>query len=92
MPFRCFEAAFVIPGAASLKDKRMVVRSVKDRIRSRFNVSVAESADNDKWQRCSMCFAVAASDGASAERIKQDIIGFLGSEPRIEVTEIREGT
>ncbi|MFH1997018.1 MAG: DUF503 domain-containing protein [Candidatus Omnitrophota bacterium] len=39
-----------IPGARSLKEKRMVVRSLKDRIRNTFNVSVAEIGDQEKWQ------------------------------------------
>jgi uncharacterized protein YlxP (DUF503 family) len=41
---------FHIPGARSLKQKRMVLRSVKDRIRQ-FNVAVAEVEHNDLWQR-----------------------------------------
>jgi len=40
-----------IPYAQSLKDKRMAVRSVKDRLRKRFNVSVAEVNHQDLWQR-----------------------------------------
>jgi uncharacterized protein YlxP (DUF503 family) len=40
-----------IPYAQSLKDKRMAVRSVKDRLRKRFNVSVAEVNHQELWQR-----------------------------------------
>jgi uncharacterized protein YlxP (DUF503 family) len=40
-----------IPYAQSLKDKRMAVRSLKDRLRKRFNVSVAEVNHQDLWQR-----------------------------------------
>ena len=36
-------------GNRSLKEKRMVLRSVKDRVRNSFNVSIAEVADHDKW-------------------------------------------
>lgn len=38
-----------LPGAQSLKDKRMVLRGVKDRLR-KFNVAVAEIAHQDRWQ------------------------------------------
>jgi hypothetical protein len=41
----------LIPWARSLKDKRSAVRGLKDRLRSRFNVSVAEVSFQDKWQR-----------------------------------------
>jgi uncharacterized protein len=42
-----------LPGARSLKDKRMVLRSVKDRIR-KFNVAVSETAHHDLWQRAEL--------------------------------------
>ncbi len=41
---------FSILSAASLKEKRMVMRSLKDRLASRFNVSVAEIGSNDEWK------------------------------------------
>ena len=40
-----------LPGSNSLKAKRWVLRSIKDRIRNKFNVSVAEVDANDLWQR-----------------------------------------
>ncbi len=43
-----------IESAHSLKDKRQVVRSIKDRLRANFNVSVAELDANDLWQRASI--------------------------------------
>ena len=51
-----------IPGASSLKDKRQVVRKVVDRLRSRFNVSVAEVGDNDIWQRARIGISAVAND------------------------------
>ena len=44
--------SLTVSGARSLKDKRQVVRRLKDRLRSRFNVAVAELGDHgDLWQR-----------------------------------------
>ena len=43
-----------IEGAHSLKDKRQVVRSVKDGLRTRFNVAVAEIDPSDAWQRATL--------------------------------------
>ncbi len=45
---------FRIEAAHSLKDKRQVVRSIKDRLRANFNVAVAELDANDLWQRASI--------------------------------------
>jgi uncharacterized protein len=43
-----------IEGAHSLKDKRQVLRSLKDKLRSSFNVSVAELEQSDLWQRATL--------------------------------------
>src|SRR5215831_2716884 len=43
-----------IEGAHSLKDRRQVVRSVKDGLRTRFNVAVAELDPSDLWQRATL--------------------------------------
>jgi uncharacterized protein YlxP (DUF503 family) len=51
-----------IPGASSLKDKRQVLRKVTDRLRSRFNVSVAEVGDNDIWQRAVVGISAVSND------------------------------
>jgi hypothetical protein len=51
-----------IHGASSLKDKRQVVRKVTDRLRSRFNVTVAEVGDNDVWQRAVIGIGAIAND------------------------------
>jgi len=45
------EFELYMPGNGSLKDKRRVVRSIKDRLKARFNVAVAEIDYQDKWQR-----------------------------------------
>ena len=43
-----------LPGARSLKDKRQVVRSIKDRLRNSFNISIAEIDVTDLWQRATL--------------------------------------
>lgn len=71
-----------IQAAQSLKDKRQVVRSLKDRIRRRFNVSVAEVDHQSSWQLCTVAVVAVASNKAgvesllqSAERAAADILG-----------------
>jgi len=51
-----------IPHAQSLKDKRMVVRRVKDRLRSKFNVSVSEVDHQELWQRAQVSVVTVGSD------------------------------
>ncbi len=59
--------------AHSLKDKRHFVKSLKDRLRNRFNVSVAEIDYQDSWQRGLVAAAVVASDQTRAEQILQSV-------------------
>jgi uncharacterized protein YlxP (DUF503 family) len=51
-----------LPGATSLKDKRRVVRAVKDRLRTRFNVAVSEIADHDDWSSICLGFVSVGTD------------------------------
>ncbi|MEY4070177.1 MAG: hypothetical protein RL721_791, partial [Candidatus Eisenbacteria bacterium] len=52
-----------LPGSRSLKDKRQVVRSLKERLRERVHASVAEVEHQDLWQRAALGLAVVAADG-----------------------------
>ncbi|MFZ0910418.1 MAG: DUF503 domain-containing protein [Candidatus Acidiferrales bacterium] len=56
-----------IPDARSLKDKRQVLRSLKDRLRGRFNVAVAELEHQDLWQRSVVGIVSISSDDKHLE-------------------------
>lgn len=56
------------PGARSLKDKRQVLRSLEQRLRNRFNVSVAEVAHQDLWQRATLAVVAVNTDHAHLEQ------------------------
>ena len=72
-----------LPECLSLKDKRRVVKSLKDRLRSRFNVSVAETAHQDVWGRAQLSIALVASDGRFAESVLSKVDRLLEGEPRV---------
>ena len=57
----------LVPWARSLKDKRSAVRGLKDRLRSRFNASVAEVDYQDKWQRAVLAVCVLGNDKRQLE-------------------------
>jgi len=61
-----------IPHAHSLKDKRMVVRRLKDRLRSKFNVSISEVDHQDLWQRSQVSVVTVGSDEAFLQRVLQE--------------------
>lgn len=55
--------------AQSLKEKRAVVKSLKERLKNRLNVSVAETGHQDLWQRAELTACVVATDRRGAEAI-----------------------
>ncbi len=59
----------LISDAQSLKDKRQVVRALKDRLRNRFRVSVAETDHLDSWQRAQVAVAAVGPDGAVVDSV-----------------------
>lgn len=63
----------ILRDAHSLKDKRHVVKSLKDRLRSRFNVAVAEIDYQDLWQRALVAAVTVASDHGPAEQVLQSV-------------------
>ena len=56
-----------VPGSQSLKDKRMVLRRVKDRLK-KFNVSVSEVDHQDLWQRASLAVVAVSTDQSHVDR------------------------
>jgi len=62
-----------LPDSHSLKDKRHTVRSLKDRLRGKFNVAVAEIAFHETWQRALISAVTVSSDHGHAERVLQSV-------------------
>jgi hypothetical protein len=71
-----------IDDAHSLKDKRHYVKGLKDRLRSKFNVAVAEIDAQDSWQRGVIACVTVSSDQKYAEQLLQAVereaAAFLG--------------
>jgi uncharacterized protein len=69
-----------IPGARSLKEKRMVLRGVKDRIK-KFNVGVAEVEYQDLWQRSGLSVVTVSNDERHAD---QELAAVVNEIERLE--------
>ena len=81
-----------IPGARSLKDRRMVVRSFKDRVRARLKISVAEIGDPARWQIATFGVAVVSSDRGQAEDLVSAAVAIARSLPDALVADVRTET
>lgn len=66
--------------AASLKDKRRVVKSIIDRLRPRFNVAVAEVDNHDAWGTVTLGIACVSTDGAHAHAILERVVQTIENE------------
>jgi uncharacterized protein len=66
--------SLVIGDAHSLKEKRMVLRRIKDRVRERLNITVNEVGDLDTWQRAELGCAVVSAERAKALELIDDVV------------------
>jgi len=64
---------FHIPAARSLKEKRRVVQKLRDRIRARFDVSIAEVASQDLHQRAVFGVSVVSSDAGVCDSVLEQV-------------------
>jgi len=71
-----------LPECRSLKEKRMVVKSLKERLQSRFKVSVAETRFQEIWTRAELTAAVVASDAGHADSLLDKLDRFLDADGR----------
>ena len=69
MPIGVLTLELHLPQAHSLKEKRFVVRKIKDRLRARFNVAVAELDHQDLWQRAVLGVVSVSSDRKALETL-----------------------
>jgi len=76
-----------IVGCQSLKEKRFVLKSLKDRIAHRFNVSIAEVDYQDLWQKAALGVAMVSSNRMIVEKTFNQILSLVEQDGRAEILE-----
>ncbi len=71
------QLTFQLYASDSLKDKRRVVRAIIDRTRARFNVAVAEVADQDTWESCVIGITCVSTDTRHANSMLDKVTSFI---------------
>jgi len=66
-----------LPDVGSLKDKRHVLKGLKERVRARFEVSVAEVDHQDLWQRATLALAYVSADARHANEVVSKAMDFI---------------
>ncbi len=82
------ELTIFLPEQHSLKEKRSIIQSLLKRMGNKYNASVAEIGEQDKWQKSIIGVAVIGGTTAHAHSQLQSIIRFVEGEPRLELVEV----
>lgn len=85
---KAIEVQLFIFNAYSLKDKRSVVRSLIEKIKNRFNVSICETDDLSLWNKATIAIACVSNAAAHCDQIMDKVINFIDGDDRVEVTNI----
>jgi uncharacterized protein len=75
-----------IPGSQSLKDKRQVLHSLKDRLRGKFNLSVAEVDGQDLWQKAVLGMACVANESQHVQQVLEQALNVIKGMPAVEIS------
>jgi uncharacterized protein YlxP (DUF503 family) len=76
-----------LAGCHSLKEKRRVLKSLKDRLHNQFNVSAAETDHHDVWQRAELTVGVVSTDRGHAERVLREADRLVAGESEARVVD-----
>lgn len=79
-----------LPKAQSLKDKRSVLKSLRDQLRGRFNVAVAELDANEMWQRATVGVSTLGDDRAYVEGLLREVTAWLRASRFVELIRVEE--
>ncbi len=66
-----------LPGNQSLKGKRQVAQSIISRVRTKFNVAIAEVEDQQLWQRLTLGISCVSNDGRHANEILSRVVQYI---------------
>lgn len=83
----CCTVELFISESRSLKDKRQVLLSLKDRLRGKFNLSVAEVDGQDLWQKAVLGMACVANEGSHVNQVLEQALNLIRSVPSVEVVQ-----
>jgi hypothetical protein len=72
----------------SLKNKRQVIKSIINRARERYNVSVGETDFHEKWNRSVISIANVSNSKKHGEEVIDKAIGFVNNDERVEILNV----
>ena len=83
------EVELLVPDSTSLKMKRMVIKSLKDRIQNEFNVSIAEVSQLSNMRACTLGIAHISNDKQFSNKVLSRVINFIENGRDVELVDYR---
>jgi len=80
----------LLSDCGSLKDKRQVIRSLIERLKSRFNISIAEVGFLDLLRRSEIAFSVVSNETRHLESLMGKIVNFIEGDSRVQIVSIHK--
>jgi len=77
MTIGILKLSLFIHDSSSLKEKRMVLHSLKAKIRNKFNVAITQIGDEDKWQKTTLAIVGVEKDRRNMNSVLSEIINFV---------------
>jgi uncharacterized protein YlxP (DUF503 family) len=74
-----------IPQSGSLKGKRQVIKGLKERLKNRFNVAVAEVGELDLWQKAVLGVVAVANEKGFVNEVMDRVVNFIASHPEVQI-------
>ncbi len=78
---------FFISSCNSLKDKRAILNRIKTRVRNKFNVSIAETDNQNIWRSATVSIVTVSSDKVLVEKLINSVVNYIKSFPEIELND-----
>lgn len=78
----------ILPEGNSLKEKRSIIKSIMERLRHRFNISVAEVEHQDALRRAGIGFAVVSNEKSHLEKMMHSVVNHIELDGRVEIESV----
>ncbi|MEQ8172461.1 MAG: DUF503 domain-containing protein [Candidatus Eremiobacterota bacterium] len=85
---KCWFDIHLLEEPNSLKRKRQILKSLKDRIWNKFRVSIAEVGEYDLWQKAELGIAFVSSDGTLIEQMFAKILNLIDTDDEVEIVDM----
>ena len=85
MKIGLLQVSLHVPQSASLKQKRRYVQSLKEQIRRKFNVSIAEVDSQNLWQRIDLAAPIVATDAVHIDRVFSEVMKVIARQSELEI-------